>query len=41
VCSASDEVSALAAHADLVVDGPQGVSALLASLADAVAAYAG
>jgi trehalose 6-phosphate phosphatase len=41
VCSASDEVSALAAHADLVVDGPQGVSALLASLAEAVAAYAG
>jgi trehalose 6-phosphate phosphatase len=37
VCSASDEVTALAAHADLVVDGPDGVSALLVALADAVA----
>jgi trehalose 6-phosphate phosphatase len=38
VCSASDEVTALAAHADLVVDGPEGVSALLVTLADAVQA---
>ena len=37
VCSASDEVTALAAHADLVVDGPEGVSDLLVRLADAVA----
>lgn len=37
VCSASDEVTALAAHADLVVDGPEGISALLVTLADAVA----
>jgi trehalose 6-phosphate phosphatase len=36
VCSASDEVSALASHADLVVDGPAGVAALLVRLADAV-----
>jgi trehalose 6-phosphate phosphatase len=36
VCSASDEVSALAACADLVVDGPEGVSALLVALADAI-----
>lgn len=36
VCSASDEVTALAAHADLVVDGPAGVAALLVTLADAV-----
>jgi trehalose 6-phosphate phosphatase len=35
VCSASDEVSELAARADLVVDGPPGVAALLASLRDA------
>jgi trehalose 6-phosphate phosphatase len=33
VCSASGEVSALAAEADLVVDGPGGVAALLGSLA--------
>jgi len=41
VCSASDEVTALAAHADLVLDGPEGVSALLVWLADAVAAHTG
>jgi trehalose 6-phosphate phosphatase len=35
VCSGSDEVTALAAHADLVVDGPAGISALLVMLADA------
>src|SRR5215831_454764 len=33
VCSASGEVSELAAEADLVVDGPGGVAALLGSLA--------
>jgi trehalose 6-phosphate phosphatase len=37
VCSASGEVSALAAEADLVVDGPGGVAALLGSLARALA----
>jgi trehalose 6-phosphate phosphatase len=36
VCSASGEVSALAAEADLVVDGPGGVAALLGSLARAL-----
>jgi trehalose 6-phosphate phosphatase len=36
VCSASAEVTALADHADLVVDGPAGVTALLVRLADAV-----
>jgi trehalose 6-phosphate phosphatase len=36
VCSASGEVTALAAHADLVVDGPAGITALLVRLADAV-----
>jgi trehalose 6-phosphate phosphatase len=36
VCSASAEVTALAAHADLVVDGPDGVSDLLVRLADAI-----
>ena len=36
VCSASDEVTALAAHADLVLDGPKEVAALLAALAEAV-----
>ena len=36
VCSASGEVTALAAHADLVVDGPGGITALLVRLADAV-----
>jgi trehalose 6-phosphate phosphatase len=36
VCSGSAEVAALAAEADLVVDGPDGVVALLNSLADAV-----
>jgi trehalose 6-phosphate phosphatase len=35
VCSASGEVTALADQADLVVDGPAGVTALLARLADA------
>ena len=36
VCSASGEVTALAGRADLVVDGPAGVTALLVRLADAV-----
>jgi trehalose 6-phosphate phosphatase len=36
VASASGEVTALAGHADLVVDGPAGVTALLVRLADAV-----
>lgn len=36
VCSASAEVEALAADADLVVDGPAGVSALFGVLADAL-----
>ena len=36
VYSASEEVTELAAHADLVVDGPAGVGALLAVLADAI-----
>jgi trehalose 6-phosphate phosphatase len=36
VCSASDEVSALAGHADLVLDGPKEVAALLAALAAAL-----
>jgi trehalose 6-phosphate phosphatase len=36
VASASGEVTALAGEADLVVDGPDGVSALLVSLADAL-----
>jgi trehalose 6-phosphate phosphatase len=37
VCSASGEVSELAAEADLVVDGPDGVAALLGSLARSLA----
>ncbi|NUU21969.1 MAG: trehalose-phosphatase, partial [Streptomycetaceae bacterium] len=36
VCSASAEVHELAERADLVVAGPPGVAALLASLADAL-----
>ena len=36
VCSSSGEVTALSGEADLVVDGPEGVAALLASLADAL-----
>jgi len=36
VCSGSAEVSALAAEADLVVDGPDGVVDLLNALADAI-----
>jgi trehalose 6-phosphate phosphatase len=36
VCSGSTEVSALAELADLVVDGPDGVVALLSALADAL-----
>jgi len=36
VYSASDEVTALAAHADLVLDGPKEVAALLAALAEAL-----
>jgi trehalose 6-phosphate phosphatase len=35
VCSGSTEVTALAERADLVVDGPEGVAALLRSLAEA------
>jgi trehalose 6-phosphate phosphatase len=37
VCSGSAEVPELAASADLVVDGPAGIAAMLVSLADAVA----
>jgi trehalose 6-phosphate phosphatase len=37
VCSGSPEVTALAAAADLVVDGPDGIAALLTALADALA----
>jgi trehalose 6-phosphate phosphatase len=40
VCAGSAEVSVLAQEADLVVDGPAGVAALLHSLADAFAAAA-
>jgi trehalose 6-phosphate phosphatase len=36
VCSGSAEVTALAARADLVVDGPDGVVTLLGALADAL-----
>jgi trehalose 6-phosphate phosphatase len=36
VCSASGEVTALSGEADLVADGPEGVAALLVSLADAL-----
>jgi trehalose 6-phosphate phosphatase len=36
VYSASDEVSELVAHADLVLDGPKAVAALLAALAEAL-----
>lgn len=36
VCSASGEVTSLAEEADLVLDGPDGVTALLAGLAGAV-----
>ncbi|GAA3222622.1 trehalose-phosphatase [Actinocorallia longicatena] len=36
VCSGSDEVTALADRADIVVDGPEGVVALLAELAGAL-----
>ena len=36
VCSASGEVTSLAQEADLVVDGPDGVTALLAALAGAL-----
>ena len=38
VASASGEVTALSDEADLVVDGPEGVAALLVSLADALTA---
>ncbi|HVB42024.1 MAG TPA: trehalose-phosphatase [Streptosporangiaceae bacterium] len=41
VCSGSAEVPALAAEADLVVAGPQGVADLLAALASAIGARAG
>ena len=40
VCSGSAEVPDLAAEADLVVDGPAGVAALLAGLAEAFASSA-
>jgi trehalose 6-phosphate phosphatase len=36
VCSGSDEVTGLAAHADLILDGPKEVAALLAALAEAL-----
>ena len=36
VCAGSDEVSALADAADLVVDGPEGIVALLSGLADLI-----
>jgi len=36
VCSGSTEVAGLAAEADLVVDGPEGVAGLLAALANAI-----
>jgi trehalose 6-phosphate phosphatase len=36
VCSGSTEVTALAGRADLVVDGPDGVVALLSAIADAL-----
>lgn len=38
LCSGSDEVTALAERADLVVDGPAGVVGLLGALADALGA---
>ncbi|HZG02604.1 MAG TPA: trehalose-phosphatase [Streptomyces sp.] len=38
VCSGSEEVTALAERADVVVDGPAGVVGLLAALADALGA---
>jgi trehalose 6-phosphate phosphatase len=38
VCSGSTEVTALAERADLVVDGPEGVAALLTALADEISA---
>jgi len=41
VCSGSAEVAGLADQADLIVDGPGGVVALLGSLADAFARSAG
>jgi trehalose 6-phosphate phosphatase len=41
VCSGSAEVTGLAEQADLLVDGPGGVVALLDSLADAFAARLG
>jgi len=40
VCSGSAEVPELAAGADLVVDGPAQVTALLAALAEAVSGSA-
>lgn len=40
VCSSSDEVTALAERADIVVDGPEGVAALLDALATALGAPA-
>lgn len=40
VCSSSDEVTALAERADVIVDGPAGVVRLLATLADDIEAAA-
>jgi trehalose 6-phosphate phosphatase len=41
VCSGSTEVSEVADRADLVVDGPEGVAALLQALADELDRRAG
>jgi trehalose 6-phosphate phosphatase len=41
VCSGSAEATGLARYADLLVDGPSGVIALLSALSDALAAAAG
>ena len=41
VCSGSAEVEELTAATDVTVDGPAGVAALLAALADAVGSAAG
>jgi trehalose 6-phosphate phosphatase len=36
VCSGSTEVTAVAERADLIVDGPEGVAAVLGEIADAL-----
>ena len=41
VCSGSTEVTEVAERADLVVDGPEGVAALLQTLADELDRRAG